>query len=305
MPVSTVRVSLLRKRLEMFTRMLHGVEKGDVRALHRTRVASRRLRELLPVLHVDAPLTRKLGRRLHKVTDRLGTVRELDVLLLVLDELHDPGRLSDHALARVRSAVEKERAQAGERLFDKLPVAELHRLSERLNEVADDLGSVDAPEGRRADRATRWAIEAQAARRGERLANAMREAGAVYLPDRLHAVRIAVKKLRYALELRDEVHGVKRSEDVRTLRRAQDLLGRMHDLQVLIERVRQVQAALTPPDSTIWDEFDALVDALENDCRRLHARYMRERDALAAICASLAKRPKSGLRTVAVTTRAS
>ena len=36
-----------------FTRVLTGVEQGDVRALHRARVASRRLRELLPVLQLD------------------------------------------------------------------------------------------------------------------------------------------------------------------------------------------------------------------------------------------------------------
>ena len=54
----------------------------------------------------------------------------------------------------------------------------------------------------------------------------------------------------------------------------------MHDLQVLIERVRQVQASLTPPNVTIWRDLDALVVSLEDDCRRLHARYMRLRERL-------------------------
>src|SRR5205823_7631267 len=97
MPASTNRYELLRKRLSVFTRMLHGLEQGDVRALHRTRVASRRLRELVPVLQLDRPLTRKLVRRLRRVTDRLGSVRELDVLLLLLDQLHDAGRPDEKA----------------------------------------------------------------------------------------------------------------------------------------------------------------------------------------------------------------
>ena len=50
--------------------MLHGVEGGDVRALHRTRVASRRLREVLPVLQLDPDMAHKLGRRLRKITQR-------------------------------------------------------------------------------------------------------------------------------------------------------------------------------------------------------------------------------------------
>ena len=40
-----------------------------------------------------------------------------------------------------------------------------------------------------------------------RLARGDRDAGAVYLPERLHAVRIAMKKLRYAMELAAEAAG--------------------------------------------------------------------------------------------------
>ena len=36
-----------------FTQMLQGLDEGDARALHQTRVASRRLREMLPVLQVE------------------------------------------------------------------------------------------------------------------------------------------------------------------------------------------------------------------------------------------------------------
>ena len=87
MPGSPRRYDLLRTRLDRFTRMLHGVERGDVRAIHRTRVATRRLREVLPILQLDATLARKLGRRLKRVTERLGAVRELDVLMLHIDEI--------------------------------------------------------------------------------------------------------------------------------------------------------------------------------------------------------------------------
>jgi CHAD domain-containing protein len=92
MPVLTTRSELLKKRVEQFTRVLQSVEKGDVRALHQARVASRRLRELVPLLQLEHGSSRKLGRRLRKVTNRLGTVRELDVLLLLIDELHVSGR---------------------------------------------------------------------------------------------------------------------------------------------------------------------------------------------------------------------
>ena len=76
----------------------------------------------------------------------------------------------------------------------------------------------------------------------------------------------------------------------------QNVLGRLHDLQVLIDRARDVQASLTPPDITAWRELDGLVLALEEDCRRLHGRYMHEREALLALCTRLA-RPRRGSAT--------
>src|SRR5262249_32629142 len=103
MPASPLRYELLRKRLAVFTPLLHGLEHGTARALHRTRVASRRLRELVPVLQLDRALTRKLVKRLRRVTDRLGALRELDVLLLLLDELHDPGVAEEKAIRHVTS----------------------------------------------------------------------------------------------------------------------------------------------------------------------------------------------------------
>jgi CHAD domain-containing protein len=291
MPGATYRYALLRKRLNVFTRMLHGVERGDVRALHRVRVASRRLRELLPVLQLDRGQTHKLVRRLRKVTDRLGTVREADVMLLLLAELHDPGRLNDTALRRVTAAVIEERDRARDRLAHKLPTPELRRLADKLDEVAQTLDPAQHPLSRQEEAASRWAMDARIAQRADRLHRAMQEAGAVYLPDRLHGVRIAMKKLRYAVELRDEFAGVRAAEDLRTLRRGQDVLGRMHDLQVLINRARHIQARLTPADTAISDELDQLIHTLEDDCRRLHGRYMRDRPALTELCARATARP--------------
>src|SRR5450432_1890131 len=108
MPASTTRSELLRKRVDRFTSVLHAVEQGEVRALHRARVASRRLREQIPMLQLESGAARKLGRRLRKVTARLGTVRELDVLLLLIDELHVSGRRGSGGLGRVGVRVSKD-----------------------------------------------------------------------------------------------------------------------------------------------------------------------------------------------------
>ena len=134
------------------------------------------------------------------------------------------------------------------------------------------------------ERSWRWVVEARVARRASHVLAALGDAGTVYVPERLHAVRIAMKKLRYTAELARRRRGrcVRRVAAIRVLRRGQDLLGRMHDLDVLLERVRQVQASLTPPNLPVWRDLDALVVSVEDECRRLHARYMRMRDAITA-----------------------
>ena len=286
MPASTARYELLRDRVERFTRLLHRVEDGDVDAVHRTRVASRRLRELLPVLQLDADETEKLGRRLRKVTEYLGAVRELDVLLQVIQELGETGAYQDAPLERVAANVRDERDRARARLMAKLPKTELDRLVAKLGKAADVIEAADAVTRPRAEkpRSWRWAIDARVARRAAAVLSAMASAGTVYLPERLHAVRISAKKLRYALEVAADTSHQKSRADLTQLRRMQDSLGRLHDLQVLVERVRQVQASLTPPDVTAWREMDRLIASLEDECRRLHGRYMRGRDGLAELC---------------------
>lgn len=84
-------------------------------------------------------------------------------------------------------------------------------------------------------------------------------------------VRIALKKLRYAVEFLADVRGRRAMADVATLKSAQDVLGDLHDLEVLIEWTRDLQASLSPPNLKAWRQLGSLVDALEDDCRRLHA----------------------------------
>jgi CHAD domain-containing protein len=217
-------------------------------------------------------------------------VRDLDVLTLLVDELRGSGRLPDRALRRLGGAVRQARDEARGGLSLTAVAADLKRVGRKFEAIAVELESAD----RERSPAWRWAVDARVSRRASTLKAAIEEAGALYLPERLHRVRLALKKLRYGVELAVETSGIKENSDLVTLRRGQVLLGRLLDLQVLIERVRNVQASLTPPDPAAWRELDALVTALEHGCRRLHARYVRDRTALTLLCDRLAARPSSG-----------
>src|SRR5262245_55133698 len=90
---------LIRQRLNALSRALPIARKGDVAAVHASRVATRRLREALPI--VAGKVGRKLRKRIRRLTRALGPVREMDVALITLDELRASGDGSVAAIARL------------------------------------------------------------------------------------------------------------------------------------------------------------------------------------------------------------
>jgi CHAD domain-containing protein len=285
------RHEILRTRIEQFTRTLHGVSDGDTRAIHRMRIATRRLRELLPVLPGGGEEASKINRRLRRITRQFGPLRELDVTAQLIDELRKSHRTHRAGLDRLARQVADDRAAMRERVVTKRASEERSRIARRLAALGDAVERrerSEVGESREHARAWRWAVQARVVRRADRLRLAIDAAGAVYLPERLHIVRIAVKKLRYTLELLEELGGAS-AADLRALKEKQDVLGRMHDLQGLMARARTLEASGT--DGPIDGEsLDALVDMLEDQCRRLHARYVGDRQTLAALAARLGAR---------------
>jgi CHAD domain-containing protein len=138
-----------------------------------------------------------------------------------------------------------------------------------------------------------WTLDAQATHRAARVQSAIQSAGTVYRLEGLHEVRIALKKLRYSVELGSEARGTRSSGDLATLRNAQDLLGRLHDLEVLISRIRHAQISLSPPNLTIWRDLASVVRTAEDECRALHAQYFHERPKLMAIAQRLEETQQS------------
>jgi CHAD domain-containing protein len=205
-------------------------------------------------------------------------VRELDVTLLLLNELAEQGTAPMRAIARVREAVNEERQKRRRDMLAAITPSKLDKLRKRLVRVA-------APTSRPVANGSALAeAAAQAARRAVELRAAIEHAGGIYLADRLHRVRVAAKKLRYALEIQRELTHSRSMAQLNRLKTQQDLLGRMHDLEILIDRARGVQAELTPRDRRGMAELKTLMRVLEDECRDGHATYMRGRPALLKLC---------------------
>jgi len=312
MPVTAGRFELLiRQRLGALSRTLPPARAGDVTSVHQARVATRRLREALPLIARGSSL-QKHRRRVRRLTRALGPVRELDVALLTLDEFDGtqgtaPSRSGRQGTAPSRSGQQAEVPRAGvlslqqairqertrlqvdmRRTIDR---TRLPKLSEKLVAAARKRDK-EGPGRRTVDPKQLAAARDRAARRAERLRIKIESAAAIYLADRLHEVRIAAKKLRYALEIVRDLSRSRATARILTLKRAQDLLGRIHDLEVLIARTRAIQGSPNAPTLRVSADMDLLVRRLETECRRLHGRYIAMRAPLLTICDHV-----SGVRT--------
>lgn len=270
---------LLRQRLQTLIEAMPAAQAGDVRSVHQARVATRRLRAALPVLRksLDADAIDRAQSRVRRMTRALGPVRELDVSLQELEEFANRGVATGRAISKVRQAITQQRLARRRDMLAAITPGKVERLRRELSSVGSG-----PPVGGRPG-AIRDAVRRVEAR-ALRLRHAIENAGSLYVATRLHAVRIAAKKLRYAMEIERELKRSRVTARIRQLKSLQDLLGRMHDLHMLAESTRAVQTEVAGKDRRLTANLEALIGAIEEDCRKEHAVYMRRRDAILKLC---------------------
>lgn len=237
---------------------------GEGVAIHQARVATRRLRELLPLIEAARAGARlpKAVRAVRRLTRLLGPVRELDVARDALAARVAALALGSGVTALVES-LERRRARALAQLVkdfaDRAP-----KLLTRLAELEATVRAEASSEG--------WSVELR--RRVEQRVRTFRRAvesvGPLYAPQRLHELRIATKKLRYVLELAVELQVWSGGRSVNVLKASQETLGTLHDLDVLAHLVGSHRRL----DSRVRDE---LIHGLDLECRLLHAQFLQQR----------------------------
>src|SRR4029453_9570011 len=137
---------------------------------HRARVASRRLREAVPVLAADTKVRRKAERKIRRVTQALGTVPEMDVTVQILDEFARGPRIPRDALEDGRGHVIAERDRRRATMLERLRRVNTAKLSRRLEEVSIMIPGATLGEWR-------GALVARVGHRAKRLRTAIHQAG--------------------------------------------------------------------------------------------------------------------------------
>ena len=279
----------LERQIRAFSKELRLAFDGAVEPLHHCRVATRRLREILPLCAADmahGPASRA-RRRLQRVGRALGSVREVDVALDLVAEPGQAQRLGQTAAVRLREHLLDEREERRERMLDRLGGMNTRKLERDLAEVARALAMRRQSDG--------WVrlLAFRTDRRARGVRAAVAAAGGLYIPDRVHAVRIAAKKLRYALEFVDDTGEARTKPTVRQLKDIQGTLGRLHDLEVLASLVQDVtfSTGCREPWQLDLEHFRLTLD---HECRELHSQYVARREELLSVCQK-ARRVASGI----------
>ncbi len=222
---------------------------------------------------------RSLARDAKRVGRVLGPLREIDVSLAVWREPRFERPWAPALLTRLDRAAEAERGRLVPPMrttLDRLVGTSVRHRADRLAAAL----TATAP-----DAVLRTALVRSVRARGRALARALDAAGTVYAPEPLHEVRIAAKKFRYAIELVRDVSDVPLSGPLRRLKGQQDLLGRLHDLQVVQDRLQSLATERGVSRSSLGAIRRAVTD-LENECRVLHARFVAGASALRELAAA-------------------
>lgn len=269
--VVTALSRALRRNADVLAQDLARARRGEAGAVHRVRVATRRLRAALPLAAEAAGFdARALRHDLREVTRALGPVREGDVVRELLLDVAEREGWSPLAVARVEAACLTRRGRQQSAMCARLSRLAGRDLESRTLAAASRLMD-ESP-----DVKATAVVLAHLRRRARQLAETLGEAGTVYGVDSLHQVRLASKKLRYALEAADGILAGPEGRARRRLKRFQERLGRIHDAQTAQHYLR---AAAAKSDVTLEmsSRLECLDRALEIQCRRLHAQVLSGR----------------------------
>ena len=209
---------------------------SDIEGVHAMRVATRRLRsalrDFLPLMEKRA--IRRMKKDLKQLADALGSVRDQDVAILALEKLQSGTRSKQikdglETLLRERRGL---RELARVNLTEILTVNHLEKLHEDFRLAVDRAFKKNKRGG--ADSFNEIGRKVVAASLEEMYALGL----SLYHPndiEEIHELRIAAKRLRYAVELFMACWGEKIAPFAGEIAGMQSFLGEIHDCDVWIE----------------------------------------------------------------------
>jgi CHAD domain-containing protein len=269
-PAAKAAAAAIAAQLRAMTAEHANAVAGDAEAIHRLRVATRRLRAALRMRREVAPTSEadSAADELAWLCGAIGAVRDLDVLAQLLQDRAtrlEPDFI--RALEPLSDTIRHQRTTEQERLVAALD-------SERYRGLVQRLGAV-APQPA-ADGVTLGAVAVRLVRPQLR---AMLRAGAgldeASPPETLHRLRVRVKKLRYTLEPLRAVGGKPARRMLRRLERVQERVGMYHDAVSVTAWLHGWATESHDAPAMAMMAVGALIHSFERRIRRLRTRSLK------------------------------
>jgi CHAD domain-containing protein len=237
---------------------------GDPEAIHDLRVATRRLTAALRLWRelVPARERRRVRRGLTRIRRDAGTTRDLEVQVTwLVNYLRTQSPGSGSPVASWLERLDRRLARRRLGLARALGRGRVRRLSRALHRVEARVAAAPEP----APRAL-WHARARVAALRREATEAIRLGLAEPEDETLHRTRVALKKLRYALECLGRAGSDDPPLEIERLRAMQDALGEAHDRAVFTARIaKRVRREALRGEAATAAEFAPLVATLERE----------------------------------------
>jgi CHAD domain-containing protein len=242
---------------------------SNINGVHDMRVASRRLRSALRdfTLYLRERKLLRLNKALKKIADMLGAVRDQDVAIMAL------GTLASKAPSEVSAGIEQfanerrlKRDIARSELARAITDEALAKLEKEFNSALED--GLKNSRKRKTGGSNRKPVERLSCRDAGRevITVRFRElqdlSASLYRPHKvksLHDMRIAAKRLRYAIELFAPCWTKPLASSAKEIAKMQTSLGELHDCDVWIDEIGTVLR------ETEWEAASGVAGAPDDD----------------------------------------
>jgi len=235
--------------LDALTAAMKGVRRAeDSECVHHLRVASRRLRSILPLLAVclARQTCHRWRKQLRRLTRSLGEARDTDVQIACVQRFLDQEARTHErpGVERLLLRLQQRRQALQESVLVALERLVASRLSKEMGQTLTQLAAAYQA----------WGADTPGHYVYRQVGKAMRDrlkalqAYAPYVPQpecntELHAMRLAAKRLRYTLQACAPLYPDALDAPVRTARVLQTILGDIHDCDVWAHDLPQFLAA--------------------------------------------------------------
>ncbi|MDR3572893.1 MAG: CHAD domain-containing protein [Anaerolineaceae bacterium] len=227
---------MLLKYLSAMRVEMDGVRQAqDIEAIHRMRVASRRMRTAMSLFEVYLPKRKRIiwQKLIQKTTRSLGAARDTDVQIEILKEyiIKAPSSGLKTGIRRLLLRWRQKRTKLQENVNCSIDELVKNNILDEFQQYLEPLVQQKEQEFVITLDLFKLALESISGRLNEFLSYEE----IIYQPENieeLHQMRIAAKWLRYSLETFAPLYTDELKEYIQIIREVQDVLGEIHDCDV-------------------------------------------------------------------------